>query len=136
MTSANYTSAGGSPFTFTSNATGAYVSSANSTARIVQSDIIIQNGVVHVIDGILLNTNSNPQAAGEAYSSGIENQVTRTEANTPQTSAPSPSGSGGSSASPTGAAGKITPLGLSGSGIVGGVFAVVSMVVGGTWLLM
>lgn len=46
--SGNYTSAGGSPFMFTTNATGSYVMSANSTARIIQSDIIIQNGVVHV----------------------------------------------------------------------------------------
>jgi uncharacterized surface protein with fasciclin (FAS1) repeats len=44
----NYTSAAGEPFTFMSNSSGAYVMSANSTAKIVQSDIIIENGVVHV----------------------------------------------------------------------------------------
>ncbi|ORY20269.1 FAS1 domain-containing protein, partial [Naematelia encephala] len=47
LTSSNYTSAGGEPFSFTSNSSGTYVTSANSTAKIVQSDIIIQNGVVH-----------------------------------------------------------------------------------------
>ena len=47
LTTSNYTSAGGSPFTFTSNSSGAYVTSANSTAKIIQSDIIIANGVVH-----------------------------------------------------------------------------------------
>ena len=48
LASGNYTSAGGEPFKFMSNSTGAYVMSANSTAMIVQSDIIIANGVVHV----------------------------------------------------------------------------------------
>ena len=48
LTAANYTSAAGEPFKFMSNSSGAYVMSANSTARIVQSDVILNNGVVHV----------------------------------------------------------------------------------------
>ncbi len=48
LTVRNYTSQGGEPFTFTSNATGAFVTSGTKTARIIQSDIIIENGVVHV----------------------------------------------------------------------------------------
>lgn len=48
LSTSNYTSAAGEPFTFMSNSSGTFVMSANSTAKIVQSDIIIQNGVVHV----------------------------------------------------------------------------------------
>ena len=44
----NYTSQGGEPFVITSNATGAYVTSGMTTAKIIQSDIILENGVVHV----------------------------------------------------------------------------------------
>ena len=43
-----YVSAAGEPFTFVSNSTGTFVTSANVTAMVVQSDIIIANGVVHV----------------------------------------------------------------------------------------
>ena len=32
------------------------------TAKILRTDIIITNGVVHLIDAILVNTASNPQA--------------------------------------------------------------------------
>lgn len=52
LTSSNYTSAAGSPFTFMSNTTGVYVMSGNATARIIQSDIIVENGVIHVSDSI------------------------------------------------------------------------------------
>lgn len=48
ITDGNYTSAAGQPFTFMSNDTGTYVMSANATARILQTDIIYNKGVVHV----------------------------------------------------------------------------------------
>ena len=48
LASGNYTSAAGEPFMFMSNSSGAYVMSANSTAKIVQSDVILNNGVIHV----------------------------------------------------------------------------------------
>lgn len=48
ITDGNYTSAAGQPFTFMANDTGTYVMSANATARIVQTDIIYNKGVVHV----------------------------------------------------------------------------------------
>lgn len=83
LASANYTSAAGQPFTFISNSTGAYVQSANSTARILQSDIIVNNGVVHLIDSVLVNTASNPAAASSAFASG-----TSAAAATPQNTAP------------------------------------------------
>jgi uncharacterized surface protein with fasciclin (FAS1) repeats len=69
LTSGNYTSAAGEPFTFSSNSSGAFVSSGGNTARIVQADIIISNGVVHLIDGVLVNAQSNSTAASAAQSS-------------------------------------------------------------------
>ncbi|WVW80842.1 hypothetical protein I302_102831 [Kwoniella bestiolae CBS 10118] len=132
--SGNYTSAGGEPFTFVSNSSGAYVRSANSTAKIVQSDIILNNGVIHVIDNVLVNTASNPQAAESAYSSAVAAASTSTEANTPVTAtsaATTPSGSGGGSSSGASSAGfKIEPLGFTNS-MMGGIVAVVGAVVGG-----
>ena len=54
---------------FTTNDTGAYVMSGNVTARIIMSDVVIANGVVHVIDNVLVNAESNPAAASSAASS-------------------------------------------------------------------
>ncbi|KAG8904060.1 hypothetical protein FRB99_002331 [Tulasnella sp. 403] len=62
-----YTSAAGQGYTFSSNSSGVFVASGGSTARIVQSDVILENGVMHIIDGVLLNTQSNPGAASSAY---------------------------------------------------------------------
>lgn len=67
--SSNYTSAGGEPFRFSTNLTGTYVSSGNITARILQSDVIASNGVVHVIDAVLLNAVTNVTAASSAFNS-------------------------------------------------------------------
>lgn len=69
LSSANYTSAGGEPFTFTTNSTGAYVTSGTTTAQIVAADIPITNGVVHIIDRVLANPETNPPAAESAASS-------------------------------------------------------------------
>lgn len=72
LTSSNYTSLGGEPFSFISNDTGVYVQSGEAIARIVQSDVITQNGVVHIIDGVLVNAAANPDAASSAASSYSE----------------------------------------------------------------
>lgn len=69
LASSNYTSAAGEPFTFMSNTSGTYVMSSNATAKIIQSDIILSTGVVHVIDAVLVNTMGNPTAAASAASS-------------------------------------------------------------------
>jgi len=69
MGGANLTSAGGQMFTFMSNSSGAYVMSGNSTARIVSTDLIVENGVIHTIDGVLANTASDEAAADAAYTS-------------------------------------------------------------------
>ncbi|CED83610.1 FAS1 domain [Phaffia rhodozyma] len=46
----------GESFTFSSSGNDTFVTSGNFTAKIVQADVIIQNGVAHVIDAVLLNT--------------------------------------------------------------------------------
>ncbi|KAG1787952.1 FAS1 domain-containing protein [Suillus plorans] len=66
----NYTSASGEPFAFKTNSSGVYVSSAGSNwARIMRSDVLTSNGVVHVIDSVLLDTKVNVSAAVSAYQS-------------------------------------------------------------------
>ena len=61
-----YTSSAGQTLTFTTNSTGTYVQSGNSQARIVQTDVLVNNGVLHVIDGVLVNSQSDPGAASSA----------------------------------------------------------------------
>ncbi|KAG0697198.1 FAS1 domain-containing protein [Suillus ampliporus] len=66
----NYTSASGEPFAFRTNSSGVYVSSAGSNwARIMRSDVLTSNGVVHVIDSVLLDTKFDAAAASSAYQS-------------------------------------------------------------------
>ena len=64
--SQNYTSQGGSNFSFSINATGQYVTQENITVLIIQPNVILPNGVVHIIDGVLLNTEGDPSAAASA----------------------------------------------------------------------
>jgi uncharacterized surface protein with fasciclin (FAS1) repeats len=59
-------SASGETLSFVKNDTGTYVMSGTSTAKIVMSDVLVKNGVVHVIDGVLANTASNTTAASSA----------------------------------------------------------------------
>lgn len=66
--STTFTSASGQPFAFSSNSSGAYVTSGSTgaSARIVKSDILTENGVVHVIDRVLVNLNRDETKAGDA----------------------------------------------------------------------
>jgi hypothetical protein len=126
---------------FVANDTGAFVMSGNSTARIIQSDIVIANGVVHVIDGVLLNQGANTEAAASAASSNVA-AATSTAAATGTGAGVvgNPTGMGtaatsGAAASST-AAGAATKLGLNGMGawigsavaVVGGIVLGASMV--------
>lgn len=63
----NATSASGEQLTIITNSSGAFISSGSSTAKIIQPDILTSNGVVHVIDGVLLNVATNQTAASSAY---------------------------------------------------------------------
>lgn len=63
----NYTSASGEPFAFKTNSSGVYVSSGGSNwARIMRSDVLTSNGVVHVINNVLLDTKVDVSAANSA----------------------------------------------------------------------
>lgn len=64
-----FISAAGQNLQLSSNSSGKFVTSGNSTARIVQPDVLIENGVIHIIDQVLVNTNVNQDAANSAYSS-------------------------------------------------------------------
>jgi len=88
-----HTSASGENFSFNTNGTGTYVTSGGSTARIITSDILVSNGVVHSIDGVLLNSNTNPSAASSAYQAATSSAGT---AGTGPTATGPIAGSGGS----------------------------------------
>ena len=67
-----YISAAGQNLHFTSNSTGQFVTSGNTTARITQPDVLTKNGVFHIIDRVLLNADVNENAASSAFSSATE----------------------------------------------------------------
>ena len=62
----NLTSAAGEPLSFVLNATGQYVTSGKASARITQPDVLLPNGVVHVVDAVLVNTATDAAAASSA----------------------------------------------------------------------
>ena len=64
-----YVSAAGQNLHFASNSTGKFVTSGNTTARITQPDVLTKNGVFHIIDRVLLNTDVNEDAADNAFES-------------------------------------------------------------------
>ena len=132
---ANLTSNGGQRFSFINNATGIFVTSGNSTARIVSSDIIVENGVIHTIDGILANTASNASAADTAFTSATGAAATMTQATAPvtQTSNPAMTSAASGSARPSGAA---SPLIGTSKSMIGGAIGLVAAVVGGAFVLV
>ncbi|CAE6458527.1 unnamed protein product [Rhizoctonia solani] len=92
----SFASAGGQPFSFSTNSSGTYVTSGSSSARITRADIPVRNGVIHLIDNVLANTASNPEAAASAVVS--QSSVAATATSIPGITNP---GSGGSSPSPS-----------------------------------
>lgn len=55
--------AGGQQFSSSFSQNGGYVTMGNVTARIVTPDIILENGVLHIIDHVFLNDQVNENAA-------------------------------------------------------------------------
>jgi len=103
----SYTSAGGESITFNvaqNFTTVSSGSSGNFTANVTQSDILAANGVIHVIDNVLGNTQTDPSAASSAFNSATSAAASPT----------SPSGPVGGSptSSPGGAANIHAPLTL------------------------
>ena len=116
----NTISASGNELMFMTNSSGAYVTSGNTTAKVIQSDYVAKNGVVHVIDRVLLNTTQNTQAASSAYSSATAAAAT-------QTSAPGVGSNGGS--------GSGSGNGANALKISSGAAAVAAVLGSGFWLL-
>lgn len=136
--SQNYTSASGEPLSFSINATGQYVTSGNITARIVQPDVLLPNGVVHIIDTVLFNTESNAGAASSALSSAAS-AATASHASQSapvgfsQTQSLSPTGSGNSSGS--GGSGSSGAVSIGREKVFGVVAALGGVLVGGIMTL-
>lgn len=63
------TSASGQELTFEDRDDSLYVRSGQFEARIIRSDVLTNNGVIHVIDNVLLNTETNDGAAASAAES-------------------------------------------------------------------
>jgi uncharacterized surface protein with fasciclin (FAS1) repeats len=93
------TSAAGETLTFSTNSTGTYVTSGSTTVKIVGTDLLTANGVVHQIDGIFLNTESNPSAASSAFESATSAAAQAATATGPITATAAGSSSSSSSGS-------------------------------------
>ncbi|KAJ9118727.1 hypothetical protein QFC22_003948 [Naganishia vaughanmartiniae] len=133
---ANYTSAGGEPFKFMTNATGAFVTSGNTTAQILAADIPIANGVVHIIDRVLANPVGNTAAAESAASSYASQATATTSGAAGAGGVVGPTSAMGSAAS-SGAGPAATSAGASGamslslsSGLVGSAVAIFGILAG------
>ncbi|KDQ17509.1 hypothetical protein BOTBODRAFT_155520 [Botryobasidium botryosum FD-172 SS1] len=74
--SGTHVSNGGQQLTFNTNSSGTFVTSGPSTAQVITSDVLMSNGVVHVINGVLLNSNFNPTAASSAYAAATSSAGT------------------------------------------------------------
>lgn len=112
-------SAAGENFSFAlNNGTLTVMSGDMAMARVIRSDIPIENGVVHVIDAVLANTMSNPEAAMSAASSYASEATA-----SPSASGVAPAaGNGGS----TGAATKTAVVGFSLVAALFGGFAILA----------
>ena len=67
-----YVSAAGQYLHFKTNSSGKFVTSGDTTARITQPDVFTKNGVFHIIDRVLLNSQVNEDAADDAFESATE----------------------------------------------------------------
>ncbi|KAN0064044.1 hypothetical protein ACQY0O_003651 [Thecaphora frezii] len=123
--SPNVTSASGNTLRLIANSTGAYVQSENITARIVGTDYVAKNGVIHVIDRVLVNTTNNAQAAASAYSSATAAAATQTSVPGVGTQGNEAKGSG--SNANENAAGSLK--------VSGAAAAALAIVVSGMWLI-
>jgi hypothetical protein len=62
-------SASGQKFAINNNSTGIFVTNGNVTSRIVKSDALVQNGVVHYINGVFMNFANDEDSASRAFQS-------------------------------------------------------------------
>ncbi|EJD48452.1 FAS1 domain-containing protein, partial [Auricularia subglabra TFB-10046 SS5] len=96
--SKDYTSAAGQPLKFTVDGGTVTVHSGDDSskisAKIVRSDVLAENGVIHVIDAVLANTNRDDGAASSAYESATS-AASSAATQTPTGGIGSDGGSGG-----------------------------------------
>jgi len=98
------TSAAGESLSATFNSSGSFIQNGNSTAKITSPDVILWNGVVHIIDTVLFNNETDQSAADSAASSAASSAATATAPETgPVGFTPSPTSSGGGGGSSSGA---------------------------------
>lgn len=128
----NLTTASGEPLMVITNSTGVFVMTANSTAMVIQSDVLISNGVVHVIDGVLANAMTNPGAASSAYMSATSVAAAQTGMETGAVGT-TPAAASSSAASKSSAAGGKMSLNV--DALVGIAVAVGGIVAGGVLVL-
>ncbi|EKM60330.1 uncharacterized protein PHACADRAFT_246191 [Phanerochaete carnosa HHB-10118-sp] len=140
--SQNYTSAGGETFSFKINGTGQYVTLGNTTATIVQPDVLLPNGVIHIIDRVLLDTDSDASAASSALSSATSAATASQSSQTAPigfsitsslaAAASSAASSASAAASSSGSSGNgAAALGFNAHNLLGMAVAVVAVVFGG-----
>ncbi|TFY63873.1 hypothetical protein EVJ58_g2981 [Rhodofomes roseus] len=132
----DYTSAAGEQFSFSINSTGQYVKMGSVTARIIQPDVLLSNGVAHIIDQVLLNTEEDTSAASSAAASATSMAAQSTTETRPigysQTASLASGGASGSSASGSSSSSSaaLAVGGLSANQIVGLGFTAVALIVG------
>ena len=64
--SSSLTTGSGESLSSTFNSSGGFITSGNVTAKIVTPDIVLWNGVLHIVDHVLLNEQSDSGAASSA----------------------------------------------------------------------
>ncbi|EIW75759.1 FAS1 domain-containing protein [Coniophora puteana RWD-64-598 SS2] len=113
-----FTTASGEPMHLASNSSGLYVQvNSSPPARVVRTDLLARNGVVHVIDNVLVDTTSDVSKASSAYESATSAARTATAAAAgPVTAAPGQgqpgSGQSGSSGGAQSTYGVLPGLGI------------------------
>ncbi|KAH8119017.1 Fasciclin-domain-containing protein [Phellopilus nigrolimitatus] len=95
----NETTAAGEGLGASFNSSGGYVKGGNATAKIVTPDIILWNGVVHIIDTVLFNEASDASAASSAVSSASRVATSSATESGPVGFTPSATSASGSSSS-------------------------------------
>ncbi|KAH7921506.1 FAS1 domain-containing protein [Leucogyrophana mollusca] len=111
--SANYTSAGGETLAFVTNSSGIFVSSGGSNSvRIVQPNVLMENGVFHIIENVMSILQIDPAAASSAYESATSVAANPTTETGPVGAASTGSSGSGSASGSTGAGSTIQASGF------------------------
>ncbi|KAL5523570.1 hypothetical protein ACEPAG_7743 [Sanghuangporus baumii] len=90
----NVTTGAGEGLSATFNSTGGFVTVGNSTAGITTPDIILWNGVLHIVDSVLIDGDSDESAASSAVSSANAAATSSTTESGPIGFTPTPTSAG------------------------------------------